>query len=87
MVWPYISAEHIGVDRILGFLTGGKNTVQGCSTHRALSLQGGFSIFHLDLMGILHLAFRLTLYTVGYIGHDTSSFQTCCSTLAQVILS
>ena len=63
---------------LLGFFTGGQNTVQRCSTYRALPLQGGFSIFHCDLMGILHLPLRLTLYTVGYIGHDTSSFQTYC---------
>ena len=84
---PYISPEQIKVDRALSFFTGGKNAVQRCSTYRALSLQGRFSIFHGDVMGILHLPLFLTLYTVGYIGHDTSSFRTIYYTISQVIPS
>src|SRR5712692_2834589 len=84
---PYVSPEHIKGNSSLGFFTGGKNAVQRCSTHRTLSLQGGFSIFHRDLMRILHLPLFLTLYTVGYIGHNSSSFQTTYYTISQVIPS
>jgi hypothetical protein len=84
---PNISPEHIKGNSSLGFFTGGKNAVQRCSTYHTLSLQGGFSIFHRDLMRILHLPLFFTLYTVGYIGHDTSSFRTIYYTISQVIPS
>ena len=83
----YISPQHIQGNSSLGFFTGGKNAVQRCSTYHTLSLQGGFSIFHRDLMRILHLPLFLTLYTVGYIGHNSSSFQTTYYTISQVIPS
>ena len=54
---------------VSGFFLGTENGIDGCATDGALTLQGGFTVFHGYPLGVFHLALGFALDAIIQISH------------------
>ena len=65
---PYDDYE-LPLPVVSGFFLGTENGIDGCATDGALTLQGGFTVFHGYPLGVFHLALGFTLDAIIQISH------------------
>jgi hypothetical protein len=65
---PYYNYE-LPLPVVSGFFLGTENGIDSCATDGALTLQGGFTVFHGYPLGVFHLALGFALDAIIQISH------------------